>query len=118
MALENYRPIQYPEKTELDNTDFALIDSAETGTHKYQLSRVPAEAEAKVAAAVAVEAQARQAADEALQTDIDTRATSAELAAETTAREAAVTELKNDLNDLGLSVVDGAINITYEEVSA
>ena len=28
------------------------------------------------------------------------------------------TQLKNTLSDLGLSVVDGAINITYEEVSA
>ena len=27
-------------------------------------------------------------------------------------------QLKSDLTDLGLSVVDGAINITYEEVSA
>lgn len=27
-------------------------------------------------------------------------------------------ELKNTLSDLGLSVVSGAINITYEEVSA
>ena len=26
--------------------------------------------------------------------------------------------LKNDFSDLGLSVVDGKINITYEEVSA
>ena len=28
-----------------------------------------------------------------------------------------VTSLKEDINDLGLSVVDGAINITYQEVS-
>ena len=27
------------------------------------------------------------------------------------------TSLKEDINDLGLSVVDGAINITYQEVS-
>ena len=27
------------------------------------------------------------------------------------------TTLKEDINDLGLSVVDGAINITYQEVS-
>lgn len=27
------------------------------------------------------------------------------------------TALKEDINDLGLSVVDGAINITYQEVS-
>lgn len=29
-----------------------------------------------------------------------------------------VTDLKEELTDLGLSVVNGAINITYEEVSA
>ena len=29
-----------------------------------------------------------------------------------------ITSLKEDLDDLGLSVVDGKINITYEEVSA
>ena len=29
-----------------------------------------------------------------------------------------ISDLKSDLSDLGLSVVDGAINITYEEVSA
>ena len=29
-----------------------------------------------------------------------------------------ISSLKEELNDLGLSVVDGAINITYEEVSA
>ena len=28
-----------------------------------------------------------------------------------------ITQLKEDINDLGLSVVDGAINITYQEVS-
>lgn len=28
-----------------------------------------------------------------------------------------ITGLKEDINDLGLSVVDGAINITYQEVS-
>lgn len=28
-----------------------------------------------------------------------------------------IDELKEDINDLGLSVVDGAINITYQEVS-
>ena len=27
------------------------------------------------------------------------------------------TTLKEDINDLGLSVVDGAINLTYQEVS-
>ena len=28
-----------------------------------------------------------------------------------------IADLKNSINDLGLSVVDGAINITYQEVS-
>ena len=35
-----------------------------------------------------------------------------------TAVESDVTDLKEDFADLGLSVVDGKINITYEEVSA
>jgi hypothetical protein len=29
-----------------------------------------------------------------------------------------LTGLKEDINDLGLSVVDGKLNITYEEVTA
>jgi hypothetical protein len=29
-----------------------------------------------------------------------------------------ISQLKSELNDLGLSVVDGTINITYEEVNA
>lgn len=71
MALENYRVIQYPEKTEIDNSDFALIDSEGNGTHKYQLSRIPAEAEAKAQAAVAAEAAAREAADNELKADLN-----------------------------------------------
>jgi lysophospholipase L1-like esterase len=98
MALDDYRVIDYPEKTSVDNTDFMMIDSESSGTNKYQVQRIITEAEAKVAAAVAAEAEAREAADDALQDDIDTRATSAELAAETAAREAAVTELKADFN--------------------
>ena len=84
MALENYRPIQFPEKTEIDNTDVVLIDSSTNGTNKYQLSRITAEAEAKVNAAVAAEATARDAA----------------IAAETTAREQADADLKADLEQL------------------
>lgn len=82
MALENYRPIQFPEKTEIDNTDVVLIDSSTNGTNKYQLSRITAEAEAKVNAAVAAEATARDAA----------------IAAETTAREQADADLKAEIN--------------------
>jgi hypothetical protein len=100
MALEDYRVIDYPEKTSVDNTDFVMTDSESNGTNKYQVKRIITEAEAKVAAAAAAEAEAREAADDALQDDIDTRATSAELAAETAAREAAVTELKADLTDV------------------
>lgn len=100
MALENYRIIEYPEKTEVDTSDYMLVDSESNGTNKYQVKRIITEAEAKVAAAVAAEAEAREAADEALQDDIDNMATSAELAAETAAREAAVTDLKADLNEI------------------
>ena len=35
-----------------------------------------------------------------------------------TAIESDVTDLKEDFGNIGLSVVDGKINITYEEVSA
>lgn len=97
MALENYRIIEYPEKTEVDTSDYMLVDSESNGTNKYQVKRIITEAEAKVTAAVAAEADAREAADEALQDDIDTRATSVELAAETAAREAADDALKADL---------------------
>ena len=97
MALDDYRVIDYPEKTSVDNTDFVMTDSESNGTNKYQVSRIITEAEAKVVAAVAAEAEAREAADDALQDDIDTRATSAELAAETAAREQDVDDLKEDL---------------------
>lgn len=100
MALENYRIIEYPEKTEVDTSDYMLVDSESNGTNKYQVKRIITEAEAKVTAAVTAEADAREAADEALQTDINTRATKAELAAEATAREEADAALKEDLNDL------------------
>ena len=107
MALEDYRVIDYPEKTSVDNTDYVLIDSSTNGTNKYQLSRIPAQASAEMAAQVAAEAEAREAADDALQDDIDTRATSAELAAETAAREAADTELSADLSEKTLTISHG-----------
>jgi len=100
MALENYRIIEHPEKTEVDTSDYMLMDSESNGTNKYQVKRIITEAEAKVAAAVAAEAEAREAADDALQDDIDTRATSAELAAEAAAREQDVADLKADLNQI------------------
>ena len=62
MALDDYRVIDYPEKTSVDNTDFVMTDSESNGTNKYQVSRIITEAEAKVAAAVAAEAEAREAA--------------------------------------------------------
>lgn len=78
MALENYRPIQFPEKTEIDNTDVVLIDSSTNGTNKYQLSRITAQASAEVAAAVAEEETARNS------------AISAAISGEVTARNAAI----------------------------
>ena len=72
MALENYRPIQFPEKTELDSTDVVLIDSATNGTNKYQLNRIAAQAAAQIDAAVEAEEAARQAADSALDGKIGT----------------------------------------------
>jgi len=85
-----------------------LMDSESNGTNKYQVKRIITEAEAKVAAAVAAEAEAREAADEALQDDIDTRATSAELAAEAAAREQDVADLKADFNEFsGVNGISG-----------
>lgn len=60
MAFENYRPIQFPEKTEIDNTDVVLIDSSTNGTNKYQLSRLTAQAQAEAQALVDAEATARE----------------------------------------------------------
>ena len=60
MALENYRPIQFPEKTEIDNTDVVLIDSQTNGTNKYQLSRLTAQAQAAAQALVDAETAARE----------------------------------------------------------
>ena len=72
MALENYRITEFQEKTQIDNGDYVLIDSATDGTHKYQLSRIPAQASAEVDAAVAAEKAQRQAADAELAGDIGT----------------------------------------------
>lgn len=72
MALENYRITEFQEKTQVDNGDYVLIDSATDGTHKYQLSRIPAQASAEVAAAVESEAGAREAADSTLDGKIGT----------------------------------------------
>lgn len=122
MALENYRPIQFPEKTEIDNTDVVLIDSSTNGTNKYQLSRITAEAEAKVNAAVAAEATARDAAIAAEtaareQADADLKA---DLTTEQTARENADNNLQTSINNektareaYGFSVVNGILNVTY-----
>ena len=131
MAMENKRIIQLStERTTLGDDDYTIVDSDTNGTAKYRLSRlketdttlsvsgmaadaaatgqaisaeatargnaVAAEAEAR-AAAVTAEAQARASADTALGEDIG--------------------ELNRAINGLGLSVVDGAINITYQEVS-
>lgn len=131
MALENYRPIQFPEKTNLDNTDVVLIDSASNGTNKYQLSRIQAqasaEAESKVSAeasarqeAINDEASAREAADSALREAINTKADNTALAAETTARQNADEDLQEAIEaeesareSYGFSVVDGVLNVTF-----
>ena len=89
MALENYRITEFQEKTQVDNGDYVLIDSATDGTHKYQLSRIPAQASAEVAAAVAAEGTAREAAD-AAEVTARNAAISAAISDEVTARNAAI----------------------------
>lgn len=64
---------------------------------------------------IAAEAAAREQADAALQTAIATKADTSALTAETEAREQADADLKTDLEDLGLSIVDGLLNVTYGE---
>jgi len=138
MALENYRPIQFPEKTEIDNTDVVLIDSSTNGTNKYQLTRLRAQAQADAQALVAAEAAAREQdvddlkedltseqtaranADIALQTAINAKADSTALTAEATARQNADSNLQTSINNektareaYGFSVVNGILNVTY-----
>lgn len=95
MALENYRITEFQEKTQVDNGDYVLIDSATDGTHKYQLSRIPAQASAEVAAAVAAEETAREAAD-AAEVTARNAAISAAISDEVTARNAAISANVDD----------------------
>lgn len=95
MALENYRITEFQEKTQVDNGDYVLIDSATDGTHKYQLSRIPAQASAEVAAAVAAEETAREAAD-AAEVTARNAAISAAISEEVTARNAAISANVDD----------------------
>lgn len=95
MALENYRITEFQEKTQVDNGDYVLIDSATDGTHKYQLSRIPAQASAEVAAAVAAEETAREAAD-AAEVTARNAAIGAAISDEVTARNAAISANVDD----------------------
>ena len=75
---------------------------------------VTAEAEARTAA-VTAEAQARASADTALGEAISNEAIARENADDALGED--IGNLESAINGLGLSVVDGAINITYQEVS-
>ena len=75
---------------------------------------VSAEAQARVAADTA-EAQARASADTALGEAISNEAIARENADDALGED--IGKLESAINGLGLSVVDGAINITYQEVS-
>lgn len=61
---------------------------------------------------------AEQAAEAAASIGIDATLTQTGKAADAKKTGDEISDLKEELSDLGLSVVDGAINITYEEVSA
>lgn len=122
MAIENKRVIDLAnESTSLAGDEYVLLDSNNTGTTKYRLSRlsdqiddvdeaVQAETTARVNA-ITAEATARTNADTTLQGNITAEATAR--AAADTALEGEITDLKDDLIDLGLSVVDGKLCVTY-----
>ena len=100
--MADYRITQFPERTEVDSTDFVLMDSDDNGTNKFALARMQA----------------------ALQADIDTRATSEALAAETQAREdlsESVGDLKSALNDIDEfteNLIHLVENVPYDTTSS
>lgn len=104
MAIENKRVIDLAnESTSLAGDEYVLLDSNNTGTTKYRLSRLSDQIEDV---------------DEAVQTEATARANA--VTAEATARQTAdtalegeITNLKDDFSDLGLSVVDGKLCVTY-----
>lgn len=115
MAIENKRVIDLAnESTSLAGDEYVLLDSNNTGTTKYRLSRLSDQIES-VDEAVQNEATART---NAITAEATARATA--ISAERTARQEAdnaleqdVSDLKDDLIDLGLSVVDGKLCVTY-----
>ena len=93
---------------------FIMTDSDTNGSMKYRLSRLSDQID-NVDDAVQAEATART---NAINAEVTARVNA--INAEATARQAAdtaleadVSDLKEDLNDLGLSVVNGALNVTY-----
>ena len=89
MAIENKRVIDLAtESTSLAGDEYVLLDSNNTGTTKYRLSRLSDEIDEGVGALGAridLEATARQSADEALEQD--------------------VTDLKDDLSELNETII-------------
>ena len=122
MAMENKRIIQLnTERTTPAGDDFVMVDSATDGTAKYQLSKITdaidqeisdrTSADTTLHTAITNEATARTNADTTLQGNITAEATAR--AAADTAINGEITQLKEDLSDLGLSVVDGKLCVTY-----
>lgn len=105
-------------------SDMNFAVDSEDGTKKLPVSKLidstltvegmAADAKA-VGDAITAEATARQTAESNLQTAIAAKADTSALTAETEAREQADADLKADLEDLGLSIVDGLLNVTYGE---
>lgn len=91
MADENIRIIAQEELNTLTQPTYVLTDNPSDGTHKYDLNKLALKTE--TAAAIAAETSARETSEAALETDISS--------------------LKDEFSDLCLSVVDGALNVTY-----
>ena len=90
------RIIDMDETEQLSSSDYVLVDSSSGGNRKYKLGEDLNNLKDDLTA---------------VEDDVTT------LKDGLTAVESDVTDLKEEFSNIGLSVVDGAINTTYQEVS-